>query len=140
MTLTPDQLIGFVNMVFWPFVRITTLLMASPLFGARTFPVRQRIILGMLVAILISPLLPAVPAIQAFSVEGMLITAQQVVIGVAMGFILQMVFGALVVGGLLVRLVAMGRRERRGTFESTRRRRRRGGDAAREGRVGRSDA
>jgi flagellar biosynthesis protein FliR len=99
MTLTPDQLIGFVNMVFWPFVRITALLMASPLFGARTFPVRQRIILGMLVAILISPLLPAVPAIQAFSVEGMLITAQQVVIGVAMGFILQMVFGALVVGG-----------------------------------------
>ena len=92
MTLTPEQLIGFVNMVFWPFVRITALLMASPLFGARTFPVRQRIILGMLVAILISPLLPAVPAIQAFSAEGMLITAQQVVIGVAMGFILQMVF------------------------------------------------
>jgi hypothetical protein len=50
------------------------------------------------------------------------------------------VVSALVVGGLLVRLVAMGRRERRGTFESTRRRRRRGGDAAREGRVGRSDA
>jgi hypothetical protein len=31
---------------------------------------------------------------------------------------------ALVVGGLLARLVAMGRRERRGTFETTRRRRR----------------
>jgi len=31
---------------------------------------------------------------------------------------------ALVAGGLLVRLVAMARRERRGTFESTRRRRR----------------
>ena len=99
MTVTPDQLIGYVNMVFWPFVRISALLMASPLFGARTFPVRQRILLAMLISILVAPLLPAVPAIQAFSAEGMLITAQQVVIGVAMGFILQMVFGALVVAG-----------------------------------------
>ena len=99
MTVTPDQLIGYVNMVFWPFVRISALLMASPLFGARTFPVRQRILLAMLVSILVAPLLPAVPAIQAFSAEGMLITAQQALIGVAMGFILQMVFAAMVVAG-----------------------------------------
>ena len=99
MAFTPDQLLGYVNILFWPFVRISALLMAAPLFGARTFPVRQRILLGFIVALLVAPLLPPVPVIQIFSAEGMLITAHQVVIGVAMGFILQMVFGAMVVAG-----------------------------------------
>ena len=99
MTLSPEQLIGFVNMVFWPFVRIGALLMASPLFGARTFPVRQRILLALLVSLLIAPLLPPIPMIHALSAEGFLITAQQIAVGVAMGFILQMVFAAMVVAG-----------------------------------------
>jgi flagellar biosynthetic protein FliR len=99
MAFTPDQLLGYVNLLFWPFVRISAVLMAAPLFGARTFPVRQRILLGFIVAVLVAPVLPPVPAIQIFSALGMLITAQQVVIGVAMGFILQMVFGAMVVAG-----------------------------------------
>jgi flagellar biosynthetic protein FliR len=37
--------------------------------------------------------------VHALSAEGFLITAEQVAIGVAMGFILQMVFGAMVVAG-----------------------------------------
>ena len=86
-------------MFFWPFVRISALFMAAPLFGARAFPVRQRILLGFVVAILVVPVLPSVPNIQIFSAHGMLITAQQVLIGVSMGFILQMVFAAMVIAG-----------------------------------------
>ena len=99
MTLSPEQLIGFVNMVFWPFVRIGAMLMASPLFGARTFPVRQRILVALLVSVIVAPLLPPIPVIHALSAEGFLITAQQIAVGVAMGFILQMVFAAMVVAG-----------------------------------------
>jgi flagellar biosynthetic protein FliR len=39
------------------------------------------------------------PAVSAFSVGGMVITLQQVLVGLAMGFILQMVFAGMVVAG-----------------------------------------
>jgi flagellar biosynthesis protein FliR len=41
------QLTGWLtSLMFWPFVRIGALLLAAPLFGARTVPVRVRIALG----------------------------------------------------------------------------------------------
>ncbi|MBT3427511.1 MAG: flagellar biosynthetic protein FliR [Gammaproteobacteria bacterium] len=99
MVISPEVLMGYVNGLFWPFVRISSMLMTAPLFGARTFPIRSRILLALLISWLVFPLLPEMPSLNAFSIQGMLITAQQVVVGLAMGFILQMVFAATVVAG-----------------------------------------
>jgi flagellar biosynthetic protein FliR len=46
--------------------------------------------------------LAPVPAIEVLSHSGLLIMLQQILIGVVMGFILQMVFGALIFGGQVV--------------------------------------
>jgi len=45
------------------------------------------------------PLIPPPPVVELFSPDALLIALQQVLIGLSMGFILQMVFGALVFGG-----------------------------------------
>ena len=99
MTLTIDQILAMINSVFWPFVRIGAMFAAAPILGARSLPVQYRVLAALLIAWIITPLIPASPAIQAFSGEGMMITVTQVMVGVAMGFILQMVFGAIVVAG-----------------------------------------
>ena len=60
---------------------------------------RGRVILAVLITALIMPSLPDMPVVEPLSATGLLLAGQQVVIGLAMGFILQMVFGAVVIAG-----------------------------------------
>ena len=65
-------------------------------------PPRTRLILAGAIALAIAPLLPPLPAVSPFSGQGIVITVQQVLIGVAIGFVLQIVFDALAMGGQLL--------------------------------------
>jgi flagellar biosynthetic protein FliR len=80
-------------------VRIGAMLMAMPIFGSQTIPVRLRVSLALLLTVLLTPALPEPPQVDVLSGIGLLITLQQVVIGVAMGFVLHMVFSALAQAG-----------------------------------------
>ena len=99
--LTTGQLEGWVAQGFFPFARIGACLMVAPLFGARFVPARTRIVLAVAITALVVPLLPA-PAIAPFSGEGFVVVAQQLLIGVALGFALQVVFDALGLAGQLL--------------------------------------
>lgn len=99
MPITDQLLMSGVGGFMWPLLRIFAMLAAAPVFGANSFPVRARLLLGLLLTLLVYPLLPAIPVIDPLSAEGVLIGARQVLVGVAMGFILHLVFGALVLAG-----------------------------------------
>ena len=86
----------------WPFLRIAGLLMVAPVFGSGTVSPRIRLALCIALTVLIAPGLPPPPDVALFSLAGFLIATQEVVIGVAMGFLVQMVFDALVIGGQTV--------------------------------------
>lgn len=101
ITLTAQQLDGWLAELFWPFVRIGSCFMLAPAFGAVTVPMRVRVILAGAVALLVAPLV-TVPDVTPFSVAGVLITIQQVIIGAALGFSLQILFEAVSLGGELV--------------------------------------
>lgn len=89
----------YTGTLIWPFIRISAMFMAAPIFGAKFIPVRVRLSLALAVAWLVYPVLPPIPAIEPLSSVGFLITIQQIAIGLAMGFIMQMVFGAVVIAG-----------------------------------------
>jgi len=97
-----SQLQHWIGALFWPFVRIGACLMVAPVFGASYVPKRLRIVFAIAVTIPLAPLLPAVPEVALLSATGVLITLQQVLIGVALGFALQLVFDALALGGQLL--------------------------------------
>jgi len=99
LTLTADQIFLWLSSLFWPFVRISAMMLASPVFGARMMPVRIRIVLAMVISALSIPLLPPVPMVDLISFDAAGILFQQIIIGVSMGVIVQMVFQALVVAG-----------------------------------------
>lgn len=102
ITLSAAQLEAWMAAWLWPFVRIGACLMVAPVFGARFVPARTRLILAGAIALAIAPLLPPLPDVPLFSGAGLIITAQQVLIGAAVGFVLQIVFDALAMGGQLL--------------------------------------
>jgi flagellar biosynthetic protein FliR len=102
ITLTTLQLEGWISQIFWPFVRIGACFMVAPAFGALFVPARTRLVLAGAVALLVGPLIVIPSDIVVFSVPGFLITIQQVIIGIALGFALQVLFDAVSMGGQLL--------------------------------------
>ena len=99
MEFTEEQLSQWLADFFWPLTRIAAMLMAAPIFSIRQIPVRFRMLLAVLITVLVQPVLPAAPMVPVFSTDALLILLQQLAIGVALGFLLQMAFNALIFGG-----------------------------------------
>ena len=107
MHLTDTQLLTWLGAWFWPFVRIGAALMAAPLFSSRALPMRIRLALSLVITIAVAPALPPMPPLQLFGGDALLILAQQLLIGIAIGVLLQILFEAVMLGGEMIS-VAMG--------------------------------
>jgi len=101
IALTTGQLETWVAQGFYPFTRIGACLMVAPMFGARFVPTRTRILLAAAITALVIPLMPAT-GIAPFSAQGFMVVAQQLLIGAALGFALQVVFDAMGLAGQLL--------------------------------------
>ena len=99
--LSTSQLETWLAMYSWPFFRIGACFMAAPVFGAQFVPARVRLLLAGAVTIIVAPLVPP-PQVEPFSIAGIIVTLQQVIIGLASGFALQLIFDAVAMGGQLL--------------------------------------
>ncbi len=104
MLITTSQIAGWLGDFIWPMTRIGVALMVAPVFGGRLVPKRVRIVMALVITVVLMPTIPAAPAVDPLSAESMLITVQQILIGVAMGLMLQMLFSAVVMGGHTIAL------------------------------------
>lgn len=102
MIIKSAELVNFVAAFLWPLFRVAGLMMTAPVFGAKTVPVRIRLGLSVVVTIMLLPLLPAVAVTDVFSPASILTSAMQLLIGVVMGFTLQLVLAAVITGGQAV--------------------------------------
>lgn len=99
MNFSLDTLTLLVESVMLPFVRLSALLLAAPFFGARTIPVRVRILLALALAVLLQPGLDHTTPIDLWSASGLLLILQQLALGLGMGLVLQFVVAAVVMAG-----------------------------------------
>jgi flagellar biosynthesis protein FliR len=104
LTFTEAELLAWITPLVWPFVRALALFTSLPVFGQRIVPVRVRIALAFFIAVAAQATLPAMPAVALDSMAALLITAQQVLIGVALGFAVRMVFAAVEMAGEVIGL------------------------------------
>ncbi|MDX1811560.1 MAG: flagellar biosynthetic protein FliR [Gammaproteobacteria bacterium] len=102
MLFTGAELSQMVGAYFWPLVRISALLLAMPVFNSQFVPPRVRLMLAIGLTMVIAPIIPQVPAVDALSLNGMFIILQQILIGVLMGYIFHMVFAVFTIGGQIV--------------------------------------
>lgn len=107
MSITGTELTTWLASLLWPFMRIGAMFSAAPILAARSVPIRIRVLLAFMVAWILLPVLPEPPVVDLISAEALIISIYQVFIGLAMGFILQMVFAVFVIAGQSVAM-AMG--------------------------------
>ena len=104
MEFTAAQLDAWIAGLALSFMRIAALLLAAPLFGARSVPMQVRAGLALVVALTVQPLLPPPPEMSLLSFSMVLAMLRELVIGAVAGFVLQMVFAALAIAGEVVAL------------------------------------
>lgn len=102
MTFTEAQLSAWLAAFIWPLIRISALIASAPILSSRQTPVMFRTGLVLILTWVLVPVIPASPVVDALSHEAFLMMLQQVLIGLVMGFILQMVFASIVFGGQVI--------------------------------------
>src|SRR5690606_4468444 len=86
----------------WPFIRIGAFVMVMPVIGGSFVPQRVRLILAVALTLVIAPVLPDLPSVDILSIQGMLLMFQEIATGVAMGFVVQLIFDAIALGGQVI--------------------------------------
>ena len=105
ITFTEAQVMAWLTPLLWPFLRALALFSALPVLGQRTVPARVRVALAAFIAFAAQPTLPEAPPVVLDSLPQLLpLVAQQMVIGVALGFAVRLVFAAVEFAGELVGL------------------------------------
>lgn len=97
-------LYGWINAFLWPFFRILGLVGAAPLLSESSIPKRVKLGLAALVTVAVAPGLPPMPELPTASFAGLWIAIQQVVIGIAMGLVMRIVFAAVQTAGEFIGL------------------------------------
>lgn len=104
ISFTSVELNTLITGLFWPLTRILGLMAVAPLYGNVSVPVTVKIGLGVLLAMIIAPTVPALPSMDPMSLAGLLILAQQLLIGLAMGYAMRIVFACMELAGELAGL------------------------------------
>ncbi|TJY62843.1 flagellar biosynthetic protein FliR [Sinimarinibacterium sp. CAU 1509] len=102
MEFSEAQLMAWMQQYFWVFVRVGGVMAIAPVLGARMVSPRIRVLLSVLLTLIIAPLLPGAAAQATFGGAWLLTMMQQLLIGVSAGFVLLLVFEAVVLGAELV--------------------------------------
>ena len=97
--VTFAQLQGWLVAFLWPFARITAFMAASPLWGHSSVPNQAKVGLAALISIVIAPILPAMPDIAIMSWAGMGVMIEQILIGLAMGLVMHIMFAVVQAAG-----------------------------------------
>ena len=105
ISFSEAQLLAWLNPVLWPFIRTLALFAGMPVFSQRNVPTRVRIGLALFISVAAQPSLPVMPVIPLDSLPLLLsVIGQQLLIGLAMGFAVRVVFAALEFAGELIGL------------------------------------
>ncbi|MFT6260327.1 MAG: flagellar biosynthetic protein FliR [Bermanella sp.] len=102
LQLDGAEISSWVSRWLWPFFRVAGFFMVMPLFGTRLVTGRIRLLLAILTSAVLTPILPPMPVIESVGLETFLIIAQQLLIGIALGFVLEVLMQIFILSGQMV--------------------------------------
>lgn len=100
--LSDAQIGSWVSSFVLPLFRIAALLMVMPIFGTQLVPTRVRLYLALAISVVLVPTLPPMPLVDSISLQAFMLIAQEILIGVMLGFVLQLFFHIFVVAGQIL--------------------------------------
>jgi len=101
-----NDILGAFYTLLWPFTRISAALLVAPIFSARSVNLRFRLALVAALTFVVYPLYDW-PIIDVLSGLGLVLLLQQIALGILMGLILQISFGAISAAGDFI-AISMG--------------------------------
>lgn len=104
ISVTSAQLDAWLAALLFPLTRILAMIASSPVLGNRQVPARVKIGLSVLLAIIVAPTMANLPQVAIGSPQGLLMIIQQIIIGVAIGFTMRLIFTAVEMAGELAGL------------------------------------
>jgi flagellar biosynthesis protein FliR len=104
LTFTEAQLSAWLAPIFWPFIRVLALFSALPVLSQRAVPVRLRVALALLIVVAAQASLPEMPLVPLDSPAALALIAQNLLIGLTLGFAVRIVFAAVEFAGELIGL------------------------------------
>ncbi|WP_440875246.1 flagellar biosynthetic protein FliR [Thalassotalea sp. PLHSN55] len=102
MTISTPELMMIMGKLWWPFIRIAAVLWLMPFFGDPRITPTVRILFALIIAIIIAPIMPAMPAVDPFSLASVTLAVEQIVFGVVLGLSLNMLFTVMIMVGQFV--------------------------------------
>ena len=102
LSITQDQLMGWLSPVLWPFLRVLAVMSSTPILSSRAFPARARVGFAFLVALALQASLPLQPVIDVGSSAALGAVLQQVGLGLAIGVAIRVVLSAVELAGEVI--------------------------------------
>lgn len=97
--VTLEQLYTWINAFIWPFMRIAAMVGTAPLLSESSIPVRVKAALSVMLTVIVAPTLDPMPALPAASWAGLWLAGQQILIGIALGLTMRIIFAAVQTAG-----------------------------------------
>lgn len=102
MEFAADTVTQFLADMLLPFMRISGMFASMVGLSAKTVPPTARALLTLFLTLVILPVVPPVPVVDVLSVSTFLLVIQQILIGVALGFLSNIVLNTFVLAGQIV--------------------------------------
>lgn len=104
ISVTIDQLYAWINLFIWPFARIAAMVGSAPLLSESAIPARVKVGLSVMLTLIVAPTLGPMPSLSTASWSALWILGQQILIGLALGLTMRIIFAAVQTAGEFVGL------------------------------------
>ncbi|MDO8176926.1 MAG: flagellar biosynthetic protein FliR [Undibacterium sp.] len=104
VSFSGNELIAMIASFLWPLTRILGLIAIAPPFGNNSVPMQVKLMLGVMLALIVAPTIQPLTQADPMSLTGIMILMQQLVIGMAMGFMVRVVFAGIEMAGEVIGL------------------------------------
>lgn len=102
MQFSHETIILFLSQLWWPLPRISGLFLAMPVVSSAMMPMRVRVIFALVLALLVAPMIPESLSFLHFQAVHVLYVFDELLLGLLMGFVLQLVFQVFILGGQVI--------------------------------------
>lgn len=96
------QWLALLGALWWPFVRTLAVFSAMPIIGDNLTPITVRVLLSLVVAVVLLPVVQAPEAVEAFSAASVVLTIEQVVIGLVIGLAFHLTMAVIMLLGYVL--------------------------------------
>jgi flagellar biosynthetic protein FliR len=104
ITLTDQQVFAWLSAFLLPFFRVLGMMTSAPIFSNRSYPTRARVALAAAVALLVAPFAGAPDTALLGTAAGIGAVAQEVAVGITIGFVARLLFTGFEMAGELIGL------------------------------------